>query len=284
MTIALCDPREIAPGVAPNAAVSARVPRLDPPQRHAATVLPVHADEAAPPRRPTVRDQPQRPDSSTPDAPATGDRRDDVTRLLGELRLRPQAADELLSLVYDRLHQIARRRMANERTGHTLQATALVHEACARLLAPSGTAWESRLHFFRVAAEAMRRILIDHARKRNAERRGGGARSVPIDSLDLAVEHDPESVLALEEALRTLEAEDPRAAEIVGLRFYAGRSVEECAAMLGTSRRTILRDWAFARARLFELIQGRDSQPGQSAGDVEAAPRPVRDGRDERQS
>ncbi len=177
-----------------------------------------------------------------------------VTRLLGEMPERPQAASDLLPLVYHQLRAIAQRRMAGERRDHTLQATALVHEVYARLVADPERAWESRAHFYRVAAEAMRRLLIDHARKHNAGKRGGGARSVPLSVVDLAESHDPAQVLAIDEAIRTLEAEDARAAEIVRMRFFAGLSVEETALALGLSERSVLREWSYARTRLFQLL------------------------------
>jgi len=178
---------------------------------------------------------------------------DQVTRILNEAARRPEAADELLPLVYDQLRAIAEQRMRGERSGHTLQATALVHEACARMLGDD-RAYESRAHFFRVAAEAMRRILIDHARKRGAEKRGGGRARVPISVVDLAEDHDPAQILALDEALKKLEGEDPRAFEIVQLRFFAGLSAEETAEVLGVAKRTVQREWAYARAKLYQLL------------------------------
>ena len=178
-----------------------------------------------------------------------------VTMILSEVGQRPDAAAELMPLVYDQLYAIARQRMREERAGHTLQATALVHEAYMRLVGDANLSWESRGHFFRTAAEAMRRILIDHARKRKAAKRGGGRSSLPISVVDLAADHDPERVLALDEALTSLEAEDERAAQIVQLRFFAGLSVDETADAMGLSRRTVMREWAFARARLYELLE-----------------------------
>ncbi|MFG0282805.1 MAG: sigma-70 family RNA polymerase sigma factor [Phycisphaerales bacterium JB039] len=183
------------------------------------------------------------------------DVRDEVTRILQQIDQRAGAAEELLPLVYDHLRAIAQRRMREERASHTLQATALVHEAFLKLVGGSdGPSWESRAHFFRVAAEAMRRILIDHARKRKSAKRGGGAAPIPISVVDLAAEHDPAQILALNEALESLEQEDARAAEVVKLRFFAGLSVEETAEAMGISERTCMREWAFARARLFQLL------------------------------
>ncbi len=182
------------------------------------------------------------------------EQRADITQILEGFDERPDAAAELLPLVYDQLRGIARARMSDERAGHTLQATALVHEAYARLVGPNEVKWESRAHFFRVAAEAMRRILIDHARKRNSQKRGGDRERLPISVVDLATEYDPERVLEFDEALTTLAREDERAAEIVQLRFFAGLSVQETCEAMALSERTVMREWAFARARLFELL------------------------------
>jgi RNA polymerase sigma factor (TIGR02999 family) len=179
----------------------------------------------------------------------------DITMLLN----RSDACNgpELLEQVYDQLRRIAQVRMNEERQDHTLQATALVHEAYAKLLGDADISWQSRAHFFNAAAQAMRRILIDHARTKNAVKRGGDQQRVPISLVDLAEHHDPSDILALEEAMRTLEAEDERAAQIVSLRFYAGLSVERTALALGVSERTVIREWTFARARLFELLAGQ---------------------------
>jgi len=181
-----------------------------------------------------------------------------VTRLLAEIPERDDAAGELMPLVYEQLHAIARQRMREERAGHTLQATALVHEAYMRLVGDAAISWQSRGHFFRMAAEAMRRILIDHARKRKAHKRGGGRSALPISVVDLAAVDDPDRILALDEALEQLEREDERAAHIVQLRFFAGLSVDDTAEAMGISRRTVMREWAFARARLFELLDTTD--------------------------
>lgn len=184
-----------------------------------------------------------------------------VTLILQEIGHRADAADDLLPLIYEQLRAIAQRRMREERVGHTLQATALVHEAYVKLLGGQDVPWQSRGQFFGAAAEAMRRILIDHARKRESQKRGGGRRRTPLSVVDLAEESDPVQVLALDEALTTLESEDGRCAEVVKLRFYAGLSVEETADALGVSERTVMREWAFARARLAELLS--------DAGDME---------------
>ncbi len=179
-----------------------------------------------------------------------------VTELLRAIGKRDSAGEELLELVYDNLRQIARQRMAGERAGHTLQATALVHEAFLKLIGDEDLSWENRGHFYAASAQAMRRILIDHARGRNAEKRGGERKRVPLSVVDLATDTDPAQVLALEEAMDRLERSDPRAASVVRLRFFAGLDVEETASVLGLSERTVMRDWAFARATLFQHMQG----------------------------
>ena len=178
----------------------------------------------------------------------------DITELLN-------ASDEmsgraLLEEVYGQLRRIAQARMKEERSDHTLQATALVHEVYAKLLGDDDLGWESRAHFFNAAAQAMRRILIDHARTKNAIKRGGEQRRLPISLVDLAEHQHPEDIMALEEAMATLEREDPRAAQVVSLRFYAGLSVERTALAMDVSERTVMREWSFARARLFELLSG----------------------------
>jgi len=182
------------------------------------------------------------------------DPRQDITMLLNAPE--GQSSDELLTKVYDQLKRVAQTRMAEERSDHTLQATALVHEAYAKLVGAQDLSWESRAHFFNAAAQAMRRILIDHARTKNAIKRGGEGQRVPLGLIDLAENQDPAQIMALEEAMNKLEAEDDRAAQIVSLRFYAGLSVEQVALALDVSERTVVREWSFARARLFELLSG----------------------------
>ncbi len=179
-----------------------------------------------------------------------------VTELLRAIGKRDSASEELLEIVYDHLRGIARQRMAGERAGHTLQATALVHEAFMRLVGDEELGFENRAHFYAAAAQAMRRILIDHARRRNTEKRGGERKRVPMSVVDLATDTDPEQVMALEEAMARLEQSDPRAASVVRLRFFAGLDVEETASVLGLSERTVMRDWSFARATLFQHMLG----------------------------
>ncbi len=146
--------------------------------------------------------------------------------------------------------------MRRERPGHSLQATALVHEAYARIARARPDGWTSLGRFYGAAAEAMRRILIEHARHRGRVKRGGGRPRVPLDVLDLAAEQDEVKILALDSAIRRLEQVDRDAAEVVRLRFFAGLSVEQTAEALGVSARTVKRDWAFARAWLHGTLQG----------------------------
>ncbi|MEZ6194812.1 MAG: ECF-type sigma factor [Planctomycetota bacterium] len=174
---------------------------------------------------------------------------EDITRLLrGD-------QEGLLEVVYEQLREIAAARMSQEAPGHSLQATALVHEAYARLMAGQDQDWRNRGHFFRASAEAMRRILIDHARKKKSEKRGGRRGRTPLEGLDLGADYDPIRVLELHEALETLADEDPQAAEVVQLRFFAGLDMAATARSLGISERSAARDWAWARARLFSLLE-----------------------------
>jgi RNA polymerase sigma factor (TIGR02999 family) len=182
------------------------------------------------------------------------DRLEEVTTLLRSDLPEAERHERLLPLIYDELHGLARRRMASERTDHTLQPTALVHEAYMRLVKDRDMEWQGRRHFYGAAAEAMRRVLIDHARKVRAAKRGGEAERVTLGGAGLEVELDADQVLALDEALATLEAEDARAAEVVRLRYYTGLSVEETAGLLEVSERTVHREWTYARARLAELL------------------------------
>ena len=160
--------------------------------------------------------------------------------------------------MYDELRALARAQLRHERPDHSLQATALVHEVYLRLLGGASSdrpPWNDRHHFFVAAAEAMRRILIEHARGRGRQKRGGGRALVELESIDLATEQDLDTVLALDDAIRRLDLQDPRAAEVVRLRFFAGLSVEETGEAMGLSARTVKREWAFARAWLFDVLR-----------------------------
>lgn len=164
------------------------------------------------------------------------------------------AASELLPLVYDQLRALAQQRMMQERPGHTLQATALVHEAFLKLVGPREIPWAGQAHFYVAAAEAMRRILVDHARSRNREKRGGTGGRILLNVLDLAKAENSEEILALDEALCRLEQQEPEVGEVVRLRFFAGLSVDQTAESLGVSPRTVDRRWRFARAWLFREL------------------------------
>ncbi len=169
------------------------------------------------------------------------------------------AAEQLLPLVYAELHRLAKGYMRREREGHTLQPTALIHEAFLRL-APNPMDWQSRGHFLAVAATVMRRVLVDHARGRNAEMRCGGIPHVAIEEAQAAGAERSIDVLALDEALARLAEREPRQARVVELRYFAGLSVEEIAALTGVAPRTVKRDWAMARMWLFEQL--RPQPPG----------------------
>ncbi|MEZ5977528.1 MAG: ECF-type sigma factor [Planctomycetota bacterium] len=182
----------------------------------------------------------------------TMDPGDRLTRLLAE----GGASGEVFPLVYDELRALAQRRMSKERGDHTLQATALVNEAWMRLAKDADVDWQGRRHFFGAAAEAMRRILVDHARRAGADKRGGGMARVTLGAGDVAQELEEDRASAIAEALGRLESEDPAAAEVTKLRFLCGLTAAETAAAMGISERSVHREWAFARARLFELIDG----------------------------
>lgn len=169
------------------------------------------------------------------------------------------AGEAALPLVYHELRRIARARMARERADHTLQATALVHETWLRLVGAGAPVWHDRAAFYRAAATAMRRILVEHARRRTRRKRGGAAEREPV-SVDGLPAPRPDlgcavTFLQLDEEIQRLEREDPRAGEVVRLRFFAGLGVDDTAAALGLSRRTVLREWAFARAKLFAALE-----------------------------
>lgn len=179
---------------------------------------------------------------------------DDLTLLLQRVNQgEPKAYDKLIERVYAELRRMAASQMRRESAGHTLQATALVNEACLRLM-DGGTDWQNRRHFFGAAAEAMRRVLVDHARRRDAAKRGGGLKRITLTNLDADIPGADVDVLALEDALTQLEAKSTRLARLVELRFFAGLSIEEAAMALDISPATVKRDWAFARAWLLERL------------------------------
>src|SRR4051812_16973706 len=179
----------------------------------------------------------------------------DVTRILDAIQQGdPKAANELLPLIYAELRRLAASKMAREQPGHTLQATALVHEAWLRL---GDGAFANRAHFFAAASEAMRRILIERARRKHREKRGGGAEHVDVAELEIAApEGSMEESLAVHEALDKLAAQDQRKAEVVKLRYFVGFSFEETAEAMGISVITAKREWAYARAWLHQEIAG----------------------------
>jgi RNA polymerase sigma factor (TIGR02999 family) len=166
-------------------------------------------------------------------------------------------AEDVLPLVYEELRKLAAARMANELGTQTLQPTALVHEAWLRLTRPGQPVWNNKAHFFAAAAEAMRRILIEHARRKHALKRGAGAQRIDLDKVDVAVNTDTESLLRMDEALQKLGLEDPQAGELVKLRFFVGMDYTEAAKVMGISTRTAKRCWSFARAWLYREMSAR---------------------------
>jgi RNA polymerase sigma factor (TIGR02999 family) len=190
----------------------------------------------------------------------------DVTRILSAIeRGDSGAAERLLPLVYDELRKLAARKLAQEKPGQTLQATALVHEAYLRLVVADDPGWDSRGHFFAAAAEAMRRILVDNARRKGRQKRGGALARVDIDEAELASPLPDEDLLALDEALARLAAEDPVKARLVELRFFAGLGLEDAAVALGVSAPTAKRYWRYARAWLHSEVSGGDTTGGSAA-------------------
>jgi RNA polymerase sigma factor (TIGR02999 family) len=182
----------------------------------------------------------------------------EVTRILSAIEEGdPHAAAQLLPLVYDELRKFAAQRLAQEKPGQTLQATALVHEAYLRLVdTEQARHWNSRGHFFAAAAEAMRRILIENARRKQSHKHGGHLARLNLDAVDLAAPESPEELIALDAAMQKLAAHDKSAADVVQLRFFAGLPFAEVAGLLGISPRTADRLWAYARAWLHQEIQG----------------------------
>jgi RNA polymerase sigma factor (TIGR02999 family) len=172
----------------------------------------------------------------------------------------PQAAEQLLPLVYDELRRLAAEIMTQEKPGQTLQATALVHEAFIRLVdTEKAQRWDSRGHFFAAAAEAMRRILINRARDKGRFKRGGHLRRVDLDKVELAVDAPNEELVAIDEVLKQLAEENPECANVVKQRFFAGLSIDEAAAALGISASTAKRHWVYARAWIFDVLRPDDN-------------------------
>jgi RNA polymerase sigma factor (TIGR02999 family) len=184
----------------------------------------------------------------------------EVTRILSALEQgQPQAAEQLLPLVYDELRRLAAQKLAQEKPGQTLQATALVHEAYLRLVGTDADRpWEGRGHFFAAAAEAMRRILVENARRKGRLRHGGGRARLDLEDVALCDPGRPEHLLALDEALDRLAAEEPAVADVVKLRYFAGLTLEQAAQTLNLSLRTINRHWAYAKAWLFDQLRSPD--------------------------
>lgn len=173
----------------------------------------------------------------------------------------PHAAKRLLPLVYDELRLLASQRLAGERVGQTLQATALVHEAYLRLVGDESAKWNSRGHFFAAAARAMRRILIDRARGKQRDKRGGEFRRVDLNAADLVMDSVPQEIIDLDDALKRLAVEDKTKADLVELRFFAGMTLREAADFLGISIATADRYWAYARAWLFDELRPESENP-----------------------
>ena len=190
----------------------------------------------------------------------------DVTRILNAIeRGDAKATDDLLPIVYEELRLLAAQKLSQEKPGQTLQATALVHEVYIRLVGSHDQGWRSRGHFFKAAAEAMRRILVENARRKGRQKRGGDRQRVELTDGCLAIEAPPHGLIALDEALEQLVDQDAEAAELVKLTYFGGLAVEQAAEVLGVSSRTAYRHWAFARAWLYEAIGQEDKPPAQEA-------------------
>jgi len=180
----------------------------------------------------------------------------DVTLILQAVRRGDgQAAEELLPMVYNELRQLAAARMAQESAGQTLQATALVHEAWLRMVGDGDRSWQNRAHFFGAAAEAMRRILIENARRKSRLKRGGGQVRLNIEELELAATTPDDKILLIDEALARLQMKDPQMARVVMMKYFGGMTNQEAAESLGVTERTVERQWAYAKAWLFRDIR-----------------------------
>jgi RNA polymerase sigma factor (TIGR02999 family) len=175
----------------------------------------------------------------------------DVTRILNAIEQGdPRATEELLPLIYDELRLLAAQKLAKEPPGQTLEGTALVHEAYIRLIGSETRNWDRRGHFFAAAAEAMRRILVEKARRKKSSKHGGDRQKIALDAVDFAIKGSSEDLIALDEALTKLSEKDPSLAELVKLRYFAGLTIEQVARFQGISRRTAVDHWAYARAWL----------------------------------
>ncbi len=194
----------------------------------------------------------------------------EVTRLLAELKSNPDAASEIVPLIYGQLHRLATSYMQRERPDHTLQPTLLADEACQRLLSQRGLKWENRTQFFCAAAKIMREILVDHARARQAEKRGGRLERVAFDPTVSFSPENSRELIQLNDALESLDEIDPQQAQIVDLRFFGGLTEDEIAKVLGVSARTVRRDWRVARAWLYAELSGEAEEVGE-AGRSETA-------------
>jgi RNA polymerase sigma factor (TIGR02999 family) len=191
----------------------------------------------------------------------------DVTRILSAIEHGDsKASAELLPLVYDELRKLAAQRLAQEKPGQTLQATALVHEAYLRLVGSQDPGWNSRGHFFAAAAEAMRRILVENARRKVRLKRGGRRARIEVEHLDVAAPQEPDELLDLDEALTRLAAADPQAAELVKLRYFAALPLKQAAEALGIAPRTADFLWAYAKAFLLKEMQSDGPAPGDGGG------------------
>jgi len=180
----------------------------------------------------------------------------DVTRILNAIEQGDaKATEELLPLVYEELRMLAAQKLSQEKPGQTLQATALVHEVYIRLVAGEEQKWNSSGHFFKAAAEAMRRILVENARRRKSLKRGGNQQRIELSEANLALESPSDDLIALDEALDKLSTEEPAIAELVKLRYFGGLTIDQVAKIQGISRRTAIDHWAYARSRLARMVK-----------------------------
>ena len=193
----------------------------------------------------------------------TSPQQKDITQILADLAGGDkEALDKLLPLVYDELRRLAARYLRRERADHTLQATALVHEAYLRLVDQNEVRWQNRAHFFGVAAQMMRRILVDHARALRTTKRGSGRVKLALDDVVEMADEQATDMIALDEALTALEAFDPQKSRIVELRFFGGLSIEETAEVMGLGTATVIRQWRTAKAWLYQAVTGDEKESG----------------------